>query len=724
MMVCTFCRKTALHVFHPAVLFFLMLSFPVSSFSQESRGERMREDTLSAAVVTADEILSATQTGLERLDKDRIGGGFALLSTPDVIKVIQNLPGVASGTELMSGLYVRGGDGSDNLFVLDGVPIYRVSHLAGLFSSFNADVVDGVDFYKSGFPGRYGGRLSSVVDVKTRDGDFDKYHGTFAIGLIDGRMQFEGPVIRDRVSFNVAVRRSWLDLLSVPGFAIYNKGREHRKSAGYSFSDANASLAWKVSDNNRLSARFYMGRDALKLYESSREKVYGEDAVHIGIDETSGHVNLGNMLASMAWDGKTGSRIDYNVTGYCSGSASGIMTDVSDWSWEDDAGDITASVAETNRSRTVDLGLKADVNYIPHENHHLRMGLKCGLLFFRPATHRNLSFSGKSSGSGFAVKYTVAENAVYVEDEMALTGWLKVNAGVRYAPMFVRGKVWHHVEPRVAVRFRCGSRVAIKGSYTVMNQFAHNVATTYLELPTNCWMPSTEKIAPMHSRQVAAGVYTELPYGLVLDVEGYFKTMDHLLEYVGSSSLFPSLDRWETDFSEGSGRAYGMEMKFGYRTQATDVSLYYTLSWSQRNFAALYDSWYPDRNDNRHKITAVASHKFSEKFDAYAAWNYHTGSRMSVATYVVLDKNGNPVEFFDRPNNARLPDYHRLDVGFNFYKKTKKGNESIWNLSIYNVYCRMNAFNASIDKGEDGSYHGIAYGLVPIIPTFSYTLKF
>lgn len=221
---------------------------------------------------------------------------------------------------------------------------------------------------------------------------------------------------------------------------------------------------------------------------------------------------------------------------------------------------------------------------------------------------------------------------MYAEDEMALTGWLKVNAGIRYAPMFVRGKVWHHVEPRVAVRFRCSDRVAIKASYTEMSQFAHNVATTYLDLPTNCWMPSTEKIAPMHSRQAAVGVYTELPYGLVLDVEGYYKTMEHLLEYVGGSSLFPSLDRWETDFSEGSGRACGMELKFGYRTPATDVFLYYTLSWSQRHFAALYHSWYPDRNDNRHKITVVANHKFSEKFDVYAAWHYHTGSHMSVAT--------------------------------------------------------------------------------------------
>lgn len=701
-----------------------VLSFPVLTFSRENRVHEACVDTISASVVTADEILIATQTGLDHIDQKRILGGFALLSTPDVIKVIQTLPGVASGTELMSGLYVHGGNGSDNLFILDGVPLYQVSHLAGLFSSFNADVVDGVDFYKSGFPGRYGGRLSSVIDVKTRDGDFEKYHGTFSVGLIDGRLQFEGPVVRDRVSFNVAVRRSWLDALSVPGFAIYNKGRKDRSSAGYSFYDANASMVWKASDSGRLTARFYMGRDALKLYSSSQEKAYGAYDVHVGNDETSGHVSWGNILASMAWDGIAGSSVNYNVTAYYSRSASKIISEISDWSWDDEAGEIIASAMESNRSRTGDLGVKADVSYAPHKNHRLRMGLKCSMLLFRPETRRQMSYPGNVSEGGFSVDYTAAEAALYAEDEMTLTEWLKVNAGLRYAPMFVRGKAWHNVEPRVAVQFRCCDRVAIKASYTDMNQFAHNVATTYLDLPTNCWMPSTERVAPMHSRQVAAGVYSQLPYGLVLDVEGYYKTMDHLREYVGSSTLFPPLESWETDFSEGRGRAYGMEVKFGYCTPATDVSLYYTLSWSERHFSALYNGWYPDRNDNRHKITVIASHKFSEKFDVYAAWNYHSGGHMSVAAYIVPDKNGNPVEFFDRPNNASLPDYHRLDVGFNFHKKTKRGNESIWNLSIYNVYCRLNAVNAAIDKKEDGSYRGIAYGLVPIIPTFSYTLKF
>lgn len=184
-------------------------------------------DTLASAVVTADFGIdrNSTQTGLASLDGSRLFNGFAVFSSPDVIKTIQNLPGISSGTELMSGLFVHGGDGTDNLFLLDGVPLYQVSHFAGLFSSFNPHVVDRVDFYKSGFPARYGGRISSVVDVTMRDGDFSCYRGVFSIGLLDGRLQFEGPVVRDRTSFIVSARRSWFDALMIPAFALINRGR-------------------------------------------------------------------------------------------------------------------------------------------------------------------------------------------------------------------------------------------------------------------------------------------------------------------------------------------------------------------------------------------------------------------------------------------------------------------------------------------------------------------
>ena len=213
-----------------------------------------RRDSITEARITADkyaEKATRSQTGHKRLEEADFIYGNVVFSSPDLIKALQNLPGVNPGTELMSGLYVHGGEGSDNLFLLDGVPMYQISHLGGLFSSFNTDVVGHLDFYKSGFPARYGGRMSSVVDVSTRDGDFNDYRGTFMIGLIDGRLQFEGPIVRGKTSFNVAVRRSWMDAVLVPVIALVNRrNREEGETVGgtYSFYDMNASVTHKFSD--------------------------------------------------------------------------------------------------------------------------------------------------------------------------------------------------------------------------------------------------------------------------------------------------------------------------------------------------------------------------------------------------------------------------------------------------------------------------------------------
>ena len=228
-----------------------------------------QHDTIDEAVITAltDPKRNQTQTGLKRIDSSDINSGFALFSTPDVIKTLQMMPGVASGTELLSGFYVHGGDGSDNLFLIDGVPVYQVSHLLGLFSSFNSDVIGNMDFYKSGFPARYGSKMSSVVDITTRDGDFEEYHGLFGIGLIDGRLQYEGPLVKGKTSFNVGLRRTWTETLTVPLFAILNNINSPDKHFGrYALTDLNAKVTHKFAEGNRLSANFYTGRDKFKIH--------------------------------------------------------------------------------------------------------------------------------------------------------------------------------------------------------------------------------------------------------------------------------------------------------------------------------------------------------------------------------------------------------------------------------------------------------------------------
>ena len=235
-----------------------LLSVATVSAAQEGQ-EKI--DTLAAATVTSaiDRNINFTQTGLTKIDGSAFRRGFAVFSSPDVLKTLQTLTGVSSGTEMLSNLYVHGGDGSDNLFLLDGVPLYQICHLGGIFSSFNTDVVKGIDFYKSGFPARYGGRTSSVVDVATKDGDFKEYHGTVGVGLLDGRLQFEGPIIKDRTSFNVAMRRSWIDVISAPACAIVNamnKDTGNKQYFGYSFTDLNARVTHRLNTGSRLTANF------------------------------------------------------------------------------------------------------------------------------------------------------------------------------------------------------------------------------------------------------------------------------------------------------------------------------------------------------------------------------------------------------------------------------------------------------------------------------------
>lgn len=271
------------------------------------------------------------------------------------------------------------------------------------------------------------------------------------------------------------------------------------------------------------------------------------------------------------------------------------------------------------------------------------------------------------------------------------------------------------------MNFTLHENASLKLSYTEMNQYIHTLSTNNLDLPTNVILPSTAKVAPMLSRQLAAGVYSLLPKGFTLDIEGWFKTMEHLREYGGYSMFYPPLDSWENLYPEGKGLSFGAELSLGYNTDKVNASAAYTLSWTKRKFDKLWKDWFLNWNDNRHKLTLSAVYKISNKFDLYAAWNYHSGNRITVNMHKT---DVSSPTLIDSPNNVVLPPYHRLDLGVNIRKTTKRGNESIWNISIYNAYCRMNPISAKVKTDENGNRHGVATGLIPIIPSFSYTLKF
>ena len=721
-------------------------------------------DTLSASRITSyiDRDLNTTQTGLTRIDNKAFNRGFSFLSSPDVIKTLQLLPGVSAGTELMSSLYVHGGDGSDNLFLLDGVPVYQVSHLLGLYSAFNTDAVESLDFYKSGFPARFGGRTSSVVDMATKSGNFDRYSGSFSIGLINAQAQYGGPIFKGKTSFNIALRHSWLDTISWPvlHFIVSEDGEKYK--GRYALYDVNFNITHKFSEESVLSFNLYDGKDILKFMTDSfdddiRDRWNGTYSVeHYSSSKMDGKLRWGNLVSSLAWKKTFSDNLSMKLTAYHSGTMGLVHYGYEDYQRDkyiyiDDPKKTTTEevrgvYSTSNYSRIRDYAVKADFDIFPSGAHHLRSGASYQFHNFRPERSTVTSYyaTGERDTTvtdGYLYKYRSHELSLYAEDEMTISKRLRVNAGLRYTLYATGGKAYHRAEPRLALKYQFSDFGSVKMSYTHMNQFVHQVTTFYAELPTSLWMPSTPAVAPMHSSQIAGGIYTDLPGGFHVDIEGWYKTMDHLMEYAGKTTLYPPVDSWERTFSVGEGKSYGVETSVSYTRGKMEASAGYTLSWSKRRFEDLALGWYPDRNDNRHKLNLTFTYRPSRKIDLYAGWLFHSGGRITIPTQEIKrdfvldnpDEKVNPsgdYRVFVGPYNMKTAPYHRLDIGANFRHVTKRGNEGIWNVSIYNAYCRLNPLVGTSENSVEirkKTYYGTSFvgtGIVPIIPTVSYTLKF
>ena len=726
-------------------------------------------DTLTASRITSyiDRDLNTTQTGLTKIDGKAFNRGFAVLSSPDVIKTLQILPGVASGTELLSSLYVHGGDGSDNLFLLDGVPVYQVSHLAGIYSAFNTDAVESLDFFKSGFPARFGGRTSSVVDMATKQGSFDTYSGTFSIGLINAQMQYGGPILKGKTSFSVALRRSWLDTFSWPIFKFIVSTDNDKYSGNYQLYDVNLNLTHKFSEKSILSLNFYDGKDILNYGNhswGSETNDYGSFELLRDEDEKMDvRLKWGNMTGSIVWKVDLSPKLAMRLMAYHTGTMGLVhygeeyygkqISTYREGSGRDNTMENENTYSTSNYSRIRDYAVKADFDIVPSMVHHIRAGTGYQLHRFHPERISDSYFKDvfyqvdTSYTDGYQYEYIAHEASLYAEDEMTLSRRLKVNAGLRYTLYAIGGKASNHIEPRLALKYLFSDFGSLKLSYTQMNQFVHQVTTFYVESPTSLWMPSTRKVAPMHSSQIAGGIYTDLPGGFHVDLEGWYKTMSHLLEYSGKISLFPPVDSWEKSFCEGIGKSYGIEATVSYTQGKMETTAGYSLSWNRRKFDDIAIDWFADRNDNRHKLNLTLTYRPSRKVDLYAGWLFHSGNRITIATHRVErqfyredipEGEWRPERTFYSdefvgPYNMRMVPYHRLDLGANFRHVTRRGNEGIWNISIYNAYCRMNPITAAVyDRVEitfpkEVTYFGESFegiSVIPIIPTISYTVKF
>lgn len=704
----------------------------VNMHSDISHNFRLKQTVELKEVVVTEDMNSpvlTTQTGKRTFTPKDINNGFALLSSPDLVKTIQRTSGVTAGVDLVSGLYVHGGGSDENLYLLDGTPLYQTNHSLGLFSAFNSDIIKNVDFYKSGFPARYSGRVSSITDVRTRDGNMEQVHGTASLGLLDGRIQVEGPISKNRTSFNVSLRRSWIDLLLRPVCAIVNKGEDDKYTLGYMFHDFNAKLTHHINNKATIWTSVYSGYDS---YRVDGKSMWGDN-----VNDTENRMTWGNLSGTIGGDFMLSPTMSMASMLTATYSHSRHKYSEEDYEIVDKGGHLRNYLdTRLNSTQMMDVAAHANFSWQPTDRQHIHFGIAFTRHQFRPQTKRQAFYYGNpqvgcdTTDIRSRLNTVSYEAVVYAEDEMRLNNHLSANIGASLTATIVSGRTYLMLDPRLALKWQLANSTSFKMSYTHMSQSIHRMASSFLELPTDFWVPTTDDIKPTMSHQMAAGVYTQPSPHLTLSLEAYYKLSSHLLQYRHWMGFQPSAATWNRDVADGKGKSYGMEADATYTTGSTTMSMAYTLSWSKKLFKDIHPTWFDDQFDNRHKINISLSHDFSQRISLYAAWTYHTGNRVTMPVGYTIQPNipgdyGYSYDYiFDHPNNYSLPAYHRLDIGANFRHTTRHGKEGIWNVSLYNAYCHLNTMYVKVRLDDNNNFHLKSYGYIPIIPSVSYTLKF
>ncbi len=682
-----------------------------------------------------------TQMSAVTIPAEQIKRVPAIFGENDVLKALQLLPGVQSGTEGASGFYVRGGGPDQNLIMMDGIPLYNVNHLGGFFSNFNSDAIKNVTLYKGSFPARFGGRLSSVIDVRTKDGDDQHYHGTASIGLISSRINVEGPIIKGKTTFNISARRTYLDLITRPimWYVQKKQNMSERVSAGYNFYDLNLKVTHKVSDRDKLFLSAYMGDDVASFSLRALDDVTKDFSVRSKMNW-----DWGNLVAALRWNHVINGQMFLNSTVSFNRYRSNLKLSAAERSFSD------GYASFSYNSGVRDLAIRSELNYKPTPNHNIQAGAEYIFHTFRPDVSA-FHLSGKINDQSIRMDTTLVasnipahEATLFFEDDWDIASFLKANLGLHYSLFAVGGRSYHSLEPRVSARVMLGERLSFKMGYAMMSQYIHLLSANLVSLPTDLWVPSTERITPMTSHQMAAGLFYHLPDWGDFSIEGYYKKMNNLLEYKDGAGFLAESRGWEDLVAMGDGRAYGLEFLWQKQFGNTTGWVGYTWSRSLRQFNRPGQELnegevFPAKYDRIHDFNITVMHKFSDAFDVTASWTYCTGNTATIdfqsynnmseiVDAPILGKFPSEIPYISSRNNYRLPASHRLDLGLNFYRKYRKsGHTGIWNLSIYNAYCALNPF--FVEKGtveKDGKWINILRQITifPIIPTISYTYKF
>lgn len=687
---------------------------------------------LEEVTVTSSRLLSRSQMSVQGIDIDQLKKMPVLLGEIDPIKTITLLPGVKSGGEASAGIYVRGGGPDQNLVLLDGIPVYNPNHLLGFFSIFNGEALRSVEVMKGGMPPEYGGRLSSVISIDTRDGNKDSVKGSGGIGLISSRLSLEAPLVKGRSSMIISARRTYID--QVGKLVAKSKIGEN----GYYFYDVNAKLDYILNKNNQLYFTFYTGKDEFSFVDidnDRRSRVF---------DAT-----WGNFITGLTWK----QQINPVLRQELSAVYNAFVLDTR-------FGFNTSGMLFT--SGLHDYQLKNDWTYSPGKSFRFKGGLQYIWHRFTPGA------GGSTAGvqefkSNIHDQYA-QEAAAYLSASISIAGRVNVLGGLRYSyfnqvgptervvydpdgvptgevEKYARGESiarYHYPEPRLSIVYMLPKQASIKMSYTQTIQYLHLATTSGATFPSDLWIPSSRLIRPGKAQQVAAGFFKDLNKGMFeMSAEIYYKTLTNQIEFKPGAQLLLN-QNLEGQMIFGSGSAYGLELFFQKKRGKLTGWIGYTLSRAERTFADMNNGKpFPFRYDRTHDLSVVVNYPLSDKWEFSGVFVYGTGNALTMPTGRFTYNIGfnstdqqpvfTTINQYDKVNDYRMPAYHRMDIAFTYTPKSRKVRrvKSSWNFSLYNLYSRANPYFIYLDADDDAKQiQGKMVYLFPVMPGITWNFKF
>ena len=658
-----------------------------------------------------DENVTAVGIGVEKIDMKDIEAIPVLFGERDVLKTVQLLPGIKGAGEGNSGFYVRGGGLDQNLILLDEAPVYNPSHLLGFFSVFNSDAIKDVTLYKGAMPAEYGGRASSVMDIRMKEGNSKKLGVSGGIGLISSRLTVEAPIANQKGSFMIAGRRTYADVF------LKLSSDENLQNTSLYFYDLNLKANYRLGEKDRLFLSGYLGRD------------------NFGFGSAFG-LDWGNKTGTLRWNHLFSDKLFSNTS-----------LIYSDYSYGFGFGEGDEEVRLESYIR--DWNLKQDFNWYVGSNNTLKFGAN---LIDHTFQTGNLE-AGESSGFNSSSSNTRQgfEGAVYVQNEQTISPRIKANYGVRYSffnqvgldtayTFDENGEVltatgygenegmqyYGGLEPRLSLRYQLDSVSSLKLGYNRNYQYLHLLSNSTSGSPTDLWVPSSNNVQPQSADQVSIGYFRNFADNMFeFSLEAYYKDMQNLIDYKVGADIF--LNRTlESELIYGEGEAYGLEFYLKKKTGRFTGWLSYTWSRTLRTFDDVDGGEpYSARQDRIHDISLVTLYDLTDKLKISASWVYYTGDAVTFPSgrYEV---EGVIVPYYTERNGYRMPNYHRLDLGATWLRKKTEKFESSWNFSLYNAYGRENAYQITFEQneGDPNVTEAVQLSLFKWVPSFSYNFKF